>query len=198
MVRSATRNSGFSDHRRLQQSPQPIGEGLSERDACSICLTCRGGDYHLFVPVRSSDAEAVVQLDLHFLVDEVYALQVFPTSLVPHPEPFVSVLSFDFQTLGVDPSRVHVLAGPTKDFGASGMKVGALISQHNPAVVEFIEDTARANPMSSASDALFTQILEDDVFREWFLDENRKRLSRAFERAAGWCTFHKLPCVFIL
>jgi hypothetical protein len=35
---------------------------------------------------------------------------------------FESLLSYDLAGLGVDPSRVHVLAGPTKDFGASGIK----------------------------------------------------------------------------
>lgn len=72
-----------------------------------------------------------VQFNAHLVVDEIYALQVFASSYVPDPTPFVSIMSLDVQTLaGCDPSRIHVLGGPAKDFGASGLKVGSLISQH--------------------------------------------------------------------
>lgn len=135
------------------------------------------------------------QFNLHLIVDEVYALQTFPSCFVPHPPPFISILSYDLQSLGVDSSRVHVLAGPTKDFGASGMKVGALISQHNKSILNFIRNSITANPISSASDALFTAILEDQGFCDWFLTENRERLSRAFERVGNWCKFHEIQCV---
>ncbi|KZP07798.1 PLP-dependent transferase [Athelia psychrophila] len=137
-------------------------------------------------------AQLAEEFDLHFLVDEVYALQIFPTSHVPNPEPFVSVLSIDFQEHGVNPARIHILAGPTKDFGASGLKVGALISQDNPGLLVMIKESIRANPMSSASDAIFTQIIEDRKFCDWFLEENRRRLRHAYELAAGWAAFHKL------
>jgi 1-aminocyclopropane-1-carboxylate synthase len=131
---------------------------------------------------------------VHLLVDEVYALQVFSSRYVPDPTPFVSITSLDVQTLaGCNPSRIHVLAGPTKDFGASGLKVGTLISQHNPDLLLLVERAIQALPMSSASDALFTQMLNDVSFRDWFLEENRHRLGKAFEVVGDWCTFHKLP-----
>lgn len=139
-------------------------------------------------------AKVAEEYNLHLLVDEVYANQVFASSLVPNPAPFVSILSLDVAALaGCAPSRIHLLAGPTKDFGASGIKVGAFVSQHNPAMVELMEASLGAIPVSSASDALFTPIMNDDVFRTWFLEENRNRLSRAFERVADWCTFHSIP-----
>lgn len=103
-------------------------------------------------------------------------------------------MSLDIQALaGCNPSRVHVLGGPTKDFGASGLKVGSLISQHNPDLLLLVARAVQAVPMSSASDALFTEVLGDVEFRDWFLEENRNRLSKAFEVVGGWSTFHKLP-----
>ncbi|KAG8731402.1 hypothetical protein FRC10_001767, partial [Ceratobasidium sp. 414] len=131
-----------------------------------------------------------------YCIDEVYGLQVFPSRYAPDPNPFVSILSLDIQALaGCNPARIHVIAGPTKDFGASGLKVGSLISQHNPDLLLLVERAVQALPMSSASDALFTRMLSDVSFRDWFLEENRLRLGKAFEVVGDWCTYHKLPFV---
>jgi aspartate/methionine/tyrosine aminotransferase len=131
---------------------------------------------------------------LHLLVDEVYANQVFSSSIVPNPPPFISILSLDVQSLvGCDPSRIHVIAGPTKDFGASGLKVGAFVSQHNSAMIRMMTASLGAFPVSSASDAALTPVMNDTKYCKWFLEENRRRLSEAFETVASWCTFHHVP-----
>ncbi|KII84198.1 hypothetical protein PLICRDRAFT_374221 [Plicaturopsis crispa FD-325 SS-3] len=141
-------------------------------------------------------AKTAQEFNLHLLVDEVYANQVFSSSFVPDPTPFVSVLSLDVRAeCGCDPSRIHVLAGPTKDLGASGLKVGAFVSQHNPDLVQVVRGAIASIPISSASDALLTAVLRDDAFRIWFLEENRRRLSKAFENVAAWCLFHDIPFV---
>ncbi|KAG8722270.1 hypothetical protein FRC08_004895 [Ceratobasidium sp. 394] len=102
-------------------------------------------------------ARLAEEFNVHLIVDEVYGLQVFSSRYVPDPTPFVSILSLDIQALaGCNPARVHVIAGPTKDFGSSGLQVGSLISQHNPDLLLFVERAVQALPMSSASDALFT------------------------------------------
>jgi len=148
-------------------------------------------------------------------VDEVFANQIFPSTYVPSPPPLVSILSLPVSQpgnpQGVDPSRIHVLAGPTKTFGASGVKVGALVSQHNPTIVKMLDVALRATPISSAADALFTHVLmggwDEDLdgsqnevhqlgtFARWFLDENVKRMSKAFDLVGSWCDFHGLSFV---
>ncbi|KAG9084073.1 hypothetical protein FRC06_004249 [Ceratobasidium sp. 370] len=136
------------------------------------------------------------EFNVQLLVDEVYGLQVFSSRYVPDPTPFVSILSLDIQALaGCDAARVHVIVGPTKDFGASGLKLGSLISQHNPDLLLLVERAVQALPMSSASDALCTRLLSDISFRDWFLEGNRRRLRKAFEVVGDWCTYHKLPFV---
>ncbi|KAG8794544.1 hypothetical protein FRC12_023753 [Ceratobasidium sp. 428] len=141
-------------------------------------------------------ARLAEEFNIHLLADEVYGLQVFASRYVPNPPPFISILSLDIQALaGCNPARIHVIAGPTKDFGSSGLKVGSLISQHNPDLLLLVERAVQALPMSSASDALFTRVLNDVSFRDWFLQENRLRLSKAFEVVGDWCTSHKLTFV---
>ena len=143
-------------------------------------------------------------------MDETFANQIFPSTYAPNPLPLVSILSLPVSQpgnpQGVDPARIHVLAGPTKAFGASGVKVGALVSQHNPAIVTLLTAALKATPISSAADALFTRVLMDGLdegaesggqarlgtFARWFLDENVKRLTKAFELVGNWCDFHGL------
>ncbi|KAH7927176.1 PLP-dependent transferase [Leucogyrophana mollusca] len=133
------------------------------------------------------------KFDLHLLVDEVYGNEVFPSTVVPNPTPFESVLSMDVGSLtDCDPSRIHVLAGPAKDFGVSGLKVGVFVSQQNGDMVKLIRASLGPIPISSASDSIMATVLNDSKFRTWFLEENRIRLTKAFERVAGWCDFHKI------
>ncbi|KAJ6627706.1 PLP-dependent transferase [Mycena sp. CBHHK59/15] len=132
--------------------------------------------------------------NLHLVVDEVYALSTFKSALYPPAtdEPFKSMLSYDLRALDVDPARVHVLAGPTKDFGASGMKLGLVVSPANPTLLKVLRPLFNATPISSASDVLFAHILADKPFVEQFLTDNRRALAAAYDFVASWMTFHRL------
>ncbi|KAJ7479531.1 PLP-dependent transferase [Mycena latifolia] len=131
--------------------------------------------------------------DIHLIVDEVYALSTFTSAYPPEPNvPFTSVLTYDLEALGVNPARVHVLAGPTKDFGASGLKLGILISPSNPSLISFMRPLFLATPISSASDALIARVLSDKPFVERFLEDNRRMMAKAYEFVAEWCFWHGL------
>ncbi|KAJ7841214.1 PLP-dependent transferase [Mycena olivaceomarginata] len=132
--------------------------------------------------------------NLHLVVDEVYALSTFDSAYPPAVNAkFESILSYDLAGLGVDPSRVHVLAGPTKDFGASGIKLGLLVSPSNLPLVALLRPLFNATPISAASDLLFARVLSDKPFVETFLADNRKALGAAYELVARWMIFHNLP-----
>lgn len=76
--------------------------------------------------------EALLQFcqkyQLHLISDEVYALSVYDDA--DSTDGFVSVLSIDPVPLGVDPALIHVLYGMSKDFAASGLRLGCLISRN--------------------------------------------------------------------
>ncbi|KAF7369429.1 PLP-dependent transferase [Mycena venus] len=131
--------------------------------------------------------------NIHLIVDEVYGLSTFQSAYPPALNAkFESVLTFDLPSMGVDPSRVHVLAGPTKDFGASGLKLGLLISPKNPDLLKLIRPLLFATPISSVSDLLFARVLQDRPFVERFLADNRVALTEAYEFVAEWLMFHGL------
>ncbi|KAK7050694.1 PLP-dependent transferase [Favolaschia claudopus] len=131
--------------------------------------------------------------NLHLIVDEVYGLSTFQSAYPPARNvAFESVLTYDLPAIGVDPSRVHVLAGPTKDFGASGLKLGLLISPENPGLLKLLRPLFFATPISSVSDVLFARVLQDRSFVEQFLADNRAALAEAYEFVAEWLMFHNL------
>lgn len=94
------------------------------------------------------------KLGLHLLVDEIYALSVFENCEMEDAAPFTSILSLNAEGL-MDPRRIHVQWGLSKvldftliqlpgltlqqDFGATGLRIGCLISQSNPLFLKSLE-----------------------------------------------------------
>ncbi|EIW83723.1 PLP-dependent transferase [Coniophora puteana RWD-64-598 SS2] len=138
-------------------------------------------------------AKLAEKYDLHLLVDEIYGNQVYSSKVVPHPPPFVSILSLNLKELaGCNPARVHVVAGPPKDFGASGLRIGIFVSQ-NPALIKLLQASMMGNAISNSTDAIFTTALMDREWRNNFLAENKKRVGEAYDRVHAWCTKFGIP-----
>lgn len=131
--------------------------------------------------------------DLHLMSDEIYAMSTFPSTDVPAPEPFVSALSLDLASMGVNPGRLHVLYGMSKDFNSNGFRIGTLVSQHNPFLLRAMGVSAIFNLVSSPADVLWATLLNDEDYLPVFLKKNRKALREAYEHLAGWLKFHGIP-----
>ena len=121
---------------------------------------------------------------MHFISDEIYALSVWENTIddLPSPPvPFESALSIN--TTGteiIDPHLVHVLWGMSKDFGANGLRLGVIISQHNTDLQLALTGVALYSYTSSISDHLASRILEDDEFTDRYIRRNREKLSSAY------------------
>jgi 1-aminocyclopropane-1-carboxylate synthase len=106
---------------------------------------------------------------LHLIADEIYALSTFPS---PGAHPFTSMLS-------LPPSdTVHVTYGLSKDFGAAGLKIGALVTR-NAALKKAVHAVLRFSATSGPSVALATAMLEDRAWCQWFVGEARRRIADA-------------------
>ena len=72
---------------------------------------------------------------IHLINDELYALSVWHNTVDMEfktpPAPFISCLPIGLTDI-IDPSRLHLIWGISKDFGANGLRIGAVISQSNP------------------------------------------------------------------
>lgn len=120
--------------------------------------------------------------NIHLISDEIYALTVWENTIdgkSPAPVPFESILSIDLTSI-IDPSLVHVLWGMSKDFGANGIRLGALISPSNPALIQACRACGIYSSPSSLAEHAAVQILGDKPFVESYIRLNKKRLSLAY------------------
>jgi aspartate/methionine/tyrosine aminotransferase len=105
--------------------------------------------------------------DIHLVVDEVYALSI-------HGErDFTSVAS-----LGPLGPSVHVVWAFSKDFAASGLRAGVLVSE-NADVLRAVDALAYWGCVSGDTQWLLGCMIADDAWVDAFVAENRARLSSA-------------------
>ncbi|KAM0087091.1 hypothetical protein ACKRZS_000629 [Fusarium odoratissimum] len=78
----------------------------------------------------------------------------------------------------LDPELLHVTYGLSKDFGAAGLRLGAIITRSQP-VLRAIEAAMRFNNPSGASLAIGSALLEDRAWCRAFIDSSRLKLAQA-------------------
>jgi aspartate/methionine/tyrosine aminotransferase len=133
--------------------------------------------------------------NLHLISDEIYALSVFPSRDIPHPRRFVSALSIDLESHGVNPSRLHVLYGMSKDFNANGFRAGVLVSQSNALFLQSVIAMAIFTSVASPTDVLWSALLTDETYLSSFAKTNQLKLSEAYEYMTSWLKFHNIPYI---
>lgn len=123
---------------------------------------------------------------VHFVSDEIYALSVFGAE----GPPFVSaeqVVAREAASLpgGEDAANlVHVIFGMSKDFCASGLRLGCLHSRNealNSALVNLAYFTLPSAPIQW----LFAKLLGDQQFLNGFVEENKRRLANSYTLLTG-------------
>lgn len=109
---------------------------------------------------------------MHLIVDEIYALSVYDS-----PIPFTSIVSLLENQLGDD---VHVMWGLSKDFGASGLRLGVLYTQ-NKQLLSSITNMNTAFQVSNLVQEMAAYVLQDRVFIDSYLYETKLRLKRSYD-----------------
>jgi aspartate/methionine/tyrosine aminotransferase len=104
---------------------------------------------------------------IHLVMDEIYALSV-------HGErEFVSAAS-----LGPLGDRVHLVWAFSKDFGASGLRAGVLVSE-NEEVLRAMDELAYWACCSGDTQWLLGRMISDRAWVDGFVRENGRRLGEA-------------------
>ena len=104
---------------------------------------------------------------MHTVVDEIYALSVHRKD-----SGFESVIRVLHNDLSDD---VHMLYGLSKDFGASGFRIGMLYT-HNTLLLAALSNLNIFSGVSHPMQMIFAEILTDDDFLDGFLDDARAQL----------------------
>lgn len=115
--------------------------------------------------------------NLHLIMDEIYALSLFPNSNTTRKEKeFVSIVSLLQNVLG---DHVHWLWSFSKDFGGSGLRAGVLYTQ-NRSLLKAASATNDAMMMSNLTQLAFQSIIDDDEFVKHYLRTNSERLFSSY------------------
>ncbi|GJC89945.1 putative inactive 1-aminocyclopropane-1-carboxylate synthase-like protein 2 [Colletotrichum liriopes] len=124
---------------------------------------------------------------IHLVSDEIYALSVWGPG-----ERFHSCLSID--TAGViDPSLVHIVWGTSKDFGANGLRVGAVVSQHNPDLHAAVGFSSIHSSAASIAQESVANILQDTAWVDAYITDNHLKLSEHFSLVVEWAKSSGVP-----
>lgn len=130
---------------------------------------------------------------LHLISDEIYALSVWENKAdtgVPTVS-FQSALSIDLTNI-IDPDLVHVLWGMSKDFGANGLRIGAIISQSNSDLHTALKAMSLYSFISGLSDQITATLLHDDAFTDKYIRLNQENLSNSHAFVARQLQKHKI------
>ncbi|KAK0664833.1 putative inactive 1-aminocyclopropane-1-carboxylate synthase-like protein 2 [Lasiodiplodia hormozganensis] len=117
---------------------------------------------------------------LHLISDEIYATSVYSPGprFEPHT-PFTSVLSIDYAQ-HIDPNLLHVMYGLSKDFAASGIRIGCLLVR-NRALMDALLAVSQSHWPGIADQMIGVAMLEDGEWLERFRKLNAQTLA---ERSA--------------
>lgn len=116
---------------------------------------------------------------IHAVFDEVYALSSFGA------QPFASAASLR-PSLG---DRTHVIWAFSKDFGASGLRCGVLLSE-NAEVLQAVDALAYWAACSGDTQHLLGELVADRSFIADYLAQMRSRLAHTYARVSELLAAH--------
>ncbi|GLA53753.1 hypothetical protein AnigIFM63604_011055 [Aspergillus niger] len=80
-----------------------------------------------------------------------------------------------------------------KDLGATGLRIGCLISQHNSAFLASAEGISLFNFPSSLADSTTSALLTSDEYVDSLVALNRRRLAESYRYITEFLQSHKIP-----
>ena len=119
---------------------------------------------------------------IHVVFDEIYALSVF------EERPFTSCARV-LPELG---EMVHVVWAFSKDFGASGLRCGVLVSE-NEALLQAVDGLAYWACCSGHTQHLLGQVIADDAWIDDYVARNQSALGSAYARVTAALTEEGIP-----
>jgi aspartate/methionine/tyrosine aminotransferase len=166
----------FDDDYRL--TPELLDAAIAEAGRPIKALLFTSPDNPLGTVASSEEITQVLswadERDLHVVFDEIYALSVFGE------RSFTSCAEL-LPSLG---ERVHIVWAFSKDFGASGLRCGVLVSE-NPAVNAAVDALAYWACCSGHTQYLLGEMISDQVWVDSYIKTMREMLRGAHSRLAA-------------
>ncbi|CAG8036673.1 unnamed protein product [Penicillium salamii] len=127
--------------------------------------------------------------DLHYISDEVYALSAHQ----PAPDGFIPFSSILQLSTSETSERVHVVYSLSKDFGCSGIRLGALITRNEP--IRLSAALSLHSQVSSMSTSFaYNSLLRDDSIMR-ISDHGGRHLKISYERITSFFKSHGIEYI---
>lgn len=151
------------------------------------CLLLTNPNDPLGVVYRPNVMKQIVQWargrNIHTIVDEVFALTIHQQNTIDPSQRFQSIIQILDNKLG---QNVHFLWGLSKDFGASGFRLGILYTQ-NTRLLQALANLNMFSGVPHPMQMIMSEILTDDEFVSAFLDDAKRELANSY-----WICTNKL------
>lgn len=159
-------------------TPDALDRAVAEAGRPVRALLFTSPDNPLGRVYSADEVESVVgwaeDRGLHLVIDEIYALSVFGE------QSFVSAASLR-SSLG---DRIHIVWAFSKDFGASGLRCGVLVSE-NEAVNAAVDALAYWACCSGHTQYLLGELIADTTWVDGYVGTMRAVLRDAYSRLAA-------------
>ena len=185
-LRLVTADCSSNDGFRL--TPDILDRAIESAECPVTAMLFTNPDNPLGQVYSADEVHAVVDWaehrQIHLVVDEIYALSVFGDTA------FSSVASLR-DSLG---DSVHLVWAFSKDFGASGLRCGVLVSE-NAQVMQAVGGLAYWAACSGHTQHLLSGLIDDDAAVDTYLGEMRAGLADAYKRVTAGLNAIGIPYV---
>ncbi|KAI0173471.1 putative acc synthase [Hypoxylon sp. FL1284] len=128
---------------------------------------------------------------LHLIIDEVFANSVYENPQAAGVVPFTSILRLSLEDV-IDRQLIHVAYGMSKDFGATGLRLGVLHSR-NQGLIAAVSSICVFGWSPYVAQDMWANMLEDQTFLSRFLAKNREILAEHCAILRAFLDQHNIP-----
>ncbi|KAI1145103.1 putative acc synthase [Nemania diffusa] len=129
--------------------------------------------------------------NIHLISDEIFAKSVYENPHASHVSPFTSVSSLDLGDC-IDRNLIHVAYGMGKDFCASGLRIGVLLSR-NSGLIAGVSTICVFGWVPYVTQEMWASMLEDKEFLATFMAKNSRILAEHCAIVTSFLDQHKIP-----
>lgn len=146
---------------------------------------------------QSSIAEYCIKHSIHLIVNEIYGLSLIDTNNEVIRDEYVNQPAFNsFAKVMQDKKSgyLHLWYALSKDFGASGFRVGVVYSL-NTAFLAGYNNFNAPHMVSNHTQWLFQMVFEDNDFLEHYIKTNQQRLTESYVAFTSILKSNNIPYV---
>ena len=121
---------------------------------------------------------------IHLISDEIYALSTYTINTPESASsssplvPFQSILTIPNSATYINPARLHILYGMSKDLAGGGLRIGTLYTR-NSELWRCLSAMNQFHWIPGPADAIATAMLEDEAWLDGFLAQSKQKLGEA-------------------